>query len=101
EVRAASPVIEATVSTNGGNLLILAVDMLGDRSLRTYDLEGDDAIDDPLIFLAQPDSLIVTKNFAADHHLAVNSKIPMNTMQGEKVFVVRGIMKPGGLASAF
>src|SRR5437016_9332573 len=30
EIRAAAPVIEATVSTNGGNLLILAVDMLGD-----------------------------------------------------------------------
>ena len=34
EVRAASPVIEATVSTDQGNLLILGVDMLGDRSLR-------------------------------------------------------------------
>jgi putative ABC transport system permease protein len=101
EVRAAAPVIEATVATNGGNLLILAVDMLGDRSLRTYDLEGDDAIDDPLVFLAQPDSLIVTKPFAAEHNLAINSKIPMRTMQGEQVFVVRGIMKPGGLASAF
>ncbi len=35
EVRAAAPVIEATVSTDQGNLLILGVDMLGDRSLRT------------------------------------------------------------------
>ncbi len=41
EVRAAAPVIEASVSTDGArNLLILGVDMLGDRSLRTYDLEG-------------------------------------------------------------
>src|SRR5579885_538090 len=101
EVRAAAPVIEATVSTGGANLLILAVDVLGDRSLRTYDLEGDEAIDDPLVFLAQPDSLIVTKTFAGEHGLALNSKIPMKTMQGEQVFVVRGIMKPGGLASAF
>ena len=39
--------------------------MLGDRSLRNYDLEdADDFIDDPLVFLAQPDSLIVTKTFA-------------------------------------
>ncbi len=65
EVRAASPVIEATVSTDKGNILILGVDMLGDRSLRTYDLEGtDEAIDDPLVFLAQADSLIVSKTFA-------------------------------------
>lgn len=102
EVRAAAPVIEATVSTDKGNLLILGVDMLGDRSLRAYDLEGtDEAIDDPLIFLAQADSLIVTKAFAEKNALTLNSKMPMRTMQGDLVFTIRGIMKPGGLASAF
>ena len=102
EVRAAAPVIEATVSTDKGNLLILGVDMLGDRSLRTYDLEGsDEAIDDPLVFLAQADSLIVTRAFAEKNALTLNSKMPMRTMQGDLVFTVRGIMKPGGLASAF
>ena len=35
--------IEAHASSTGkGNLLILGVDMLGDRSLRNYDLEGDE-----------------------------------------------------------
>ena len=102
QVRAAAPVIEATVSTDKGNLLILGVDMLGDRNLRNYDLEGtDDAIDDPLIFLAQPDSLIVTKSFAAERGLKIDSRVPMRTMDGDRVFTVRGIMKPGGLASAF
>jgi putative ABC transport system permease protein len=102
EVRAAAPVIEATVGTDQGNVLILGVDMLGDRSLRTYDFEGaDDAMDDPLVFLAQPDSLIVTRTFAAKNHLGINSRLPMRTMQGDLVFTVRGIMKPGGLASAF
>jgi putative ABC transport system permease protein len=102
EVRAAAPVIEATVSTGQGNLLILGVDMLGDRSLRSYDLEGtDDAVDDPLVFLAQADSLIVTKTFAEKNGLQVGSRMPMRTMQGDLVFTVRGIMKPGGLASAF
>ena len=44
----------------------------GDRNLRHYDLEGsDDAVDDPLVFLAQPDSLIITKTFAAEKHLAI------------------------------
>ena len=65
-VRVAVPVIEAVVDTGiagQGNLLILGIDMTGDRSLRDYDLEnGDEAvIDDPLVFLAQPDSLIVTE----------------------------------------
>ena len=102
EVRAASPVIEATVSTDQGNLLILGVDMLGDRNLRSYDLEGADmALDDPLIFLAQADSLIVTRTFADQRGIKTNSQIPMRTMDGERVFTVRGIMKSGGLASAF
>ncbi|HEY4363292.1 MAG TPA: FtsX-like permease family protein [Bryobacteraceae bacterium] len=101
EVAAAAPVIESTVSTSGGNLLILGVDMLGDRSLRNYDFEGSEEIDDPLIFLAQPDSLIVTRTFVDQQHLQVNSRIPMRTMAGDQVFTVRGIMKPGGLASAF
>jgi putative ABC transport system permease protein len=102
EVRAAAPVIESTVSAGGNNLLILGVDMLGDRSLRNYDLEdADTSIDDPLVFLAQPDSLIVTRTFATQKALALNSHIPMRTMAGDQVFTVRGIMKPGGLASAF
>src|SRR4051812_36123317 len=55
-VRVAVPVIEAVVDTHmagQGNLLILGVDMTGDRSLRDYDLDsGDEAvIDDPLVFL--------------------------------------------------
>ncbi len=46
--------------------------MTGDRSLRDYDLEsGDEAvIDDPLVFLAQPDSLIVTREFAERNGIA-------------------------------
>src|SRR5258707_4882311 len=100
EVRAASPVIEATVSTGRGNILILGVDMLGDRSLRSYDLEGtDDAIDDPLVFLAQADSLIVSKTFAEKNGCHLNSRMPIRTMQGDMVFTVCGIMLTCRLAS--
>ena len=105
-VRVAVPVIEAAVDTGldgQGNLLILAVDMTGDRSLRDYELEsGDEAvIDDPLVFLAQPDSLMVTREFAERNGLEANSRLPLVTMEGPKQFVVRGIMKPGGFGKAF
>src|SRR5436190_6842073 len=105
-VRVAVPVIEAVVDTNvksQGNLLVLGVDMTGDRSLRDYDLaSGDDAVvDDPLVFLAQPDSLILTKEFADKNHFAVNSTITLGTVLGDKAFTVRGIMKSSGLSSAF
>src|SRR5579864_4722304 len=106
EVRVAVPVIEAVVNTQlqgEGNLLILGVDMTGDRSLRQYDLEsGDEAVlDDPLVFLAQPDSLIVTDTFARQNRLGIGGKLPMSTMEGGKLFTIRGIMKSSGLASAF
>src|SRR5205823_6109771 len=48
-VRVAVPAIEVAVDSNirgEGNLMVLGVDMTGDRSLRDYDLEtgGDDAV---------------------------------------------------------
>jgi len=105
-VRIAVPVIEAVAESGlarQGTLLVLGVDMTGDRRLREYDLEsGQDAIiDDPLVFLAQPDSLIVSKDLADKHHLAVGSRLPLQTALGERPFTIRGIMEPTGLATAF
>jgi putative ABC transport system permease protein len=106
EVRAAAPAIEASVDTKlhgQGKLLILAVDMTGDRSLRDYDFENgeEDVIDDPLIFLAQPDSLIITRDFADRNGISSGGKVAFDTMEGPRQFTVRGILKAGGMASAF
>ena len=106
DVEVAVPVIEALVETglrDQGNILILGIDMTGDRSLRDYELESaDDAIiDDPLVFLAQPDSLMVTREFAGRNGFEVNSKIPLHTLEGDKQFTIRGVMSSGGMSSAF
>jgi len=106
EVRVAVPIIEAVVATGRagqGSLLILGVDMTGDRSLRDYSLEGGDeeVIEDPLIFLAQPDSLLVAQEFAERNGLRLNSRLPLSTMEGDKPFTIRGVMRSGGLTSAF
>jgi len=104
-VRVAVPVIEAVVDTNlkgQGNLLVLGVDMTGDRTLRDYDLDGDDAVvDDPLVFLAQPDSIILSNEFAEKNQIAVGSRVTLGTVEGQKPFTVRGVMKSSGLTSAF
>src|SRR5262245_57148587 len=105
-VGVAVPVIEAVVDSriaDQGSLLILGVDMTGDRSLREYDLEsGDEAvIDDPLVFLAQPDSIILTTEFANKAGFKVGDPVPLGTAFGIKRFTVRGIMKSSGLSSAF
>ena len=106
EVGIAVPVIEATVDTNipgQGSILILGIDMTGDRNLRDYELkDADEAImDDPLVFLAQPDSLMVTQEFAGRNNLTVNSKIPLSTIEGIQQFTVRGIMSSTGMTRAF
>jgi putative ABC transport system permease protein len=105
-VSVAVPVIEAIVDSgiaDQGDLLVLGVDMTGDRSLRDYDLEsGDEAlIDDPLVFLAQPDSIMLTSEFADRNGLRSNSRIRLGTVLGEREFTVRGVMRSSGLASAF
>src|SRR5437763_7232927 len=101
EVGIAVPVIESTVDTKipgQGNILILGIDMTSDRSLRDYELQDADQaiIDDPLVFLAQPDSLMVTKEFADRNKLGVNSTVPLATVNGEKQFTIRGIMGSAG-----
>ncbi len=106
EVSAAAPVIETSVETGlagQGKMLVLAVDMTGDRSLRNYDFDGgdEDVIDDPLVFLAQPDSLIITREFADRNGLRTGSKVSFETMEGARQFTVRGILKAGGMAAAF
>ena len=105
-VQFALPVIEAVVTTNmpnQGDLLVLATDLTNDRQLRDYDFDAADEqiVDDPLIFLAQPNSVIVSKQVAERNGLTVGSKLPLHTADGERDFVVRGIMKPAGLATAF
>ena len=105
-VRVAVPVIEAVVASpleGQGDLLVLGIDMTGDRSLRDYELDsGDEAVmDDPLVFLAQPDSLIVSNELAERNGLSLGSRLPLQTAEGEKAFTIRGIMRPSGLATAF
>ena len=104
-VAVAVPVIEAIVDTQirgEGNLLILGVDLLGDRSLRDYDVQGErEEIDDPLVFLAQPDSILVAKSFADRNNLKPGNRLRLGVADGERPFVIRGVMTSGGLASAF
>jgi putative ABC transport system permease protein len=105
EVGVAVPVIEATADAGPGqgSLLVLGVDMTGDRTLRDYTMDSaDDAIiEDPLIFLAQPDSLMITREFADRNNLRVNDKVPLHTIDGTKSFTIRGVMRSTGMNKAF
>lgn len=105
-VRVAAPIIEQTVDTDisgQGTLLVLGVDMLRDGMLRKYDFEpnASDIEDDVLAFLAQANALVITQEFARRNHLSVGSEVRLRTADGPKQFVIRGILRPRGLARAF
>ncbi|NDD62944.1 MAG: ABC transporter permease [Acidobacteria bacterium] len=104
-VRVAQPVIEVLANiafADEGRLLIVGVDMLGDRELREYqfDEEGSE-IADPLVALAQPDSILISRTFAEKYRLRDGDKLPLYTAQGRKEFVVRGIFRPVGVGEIF
>lgn len=81
-------------------VMILGVDMLREGAVRAY--KGDeDLLDDPLEFLNQVDSVLTTRAFADEHHLALGGKLTLTTTQGPQTFTVRGILSPTGPAKAF
>lgn len=104
-VKIAEPAIEVMAHTafdDEGNLMIVGVDMLGDKELREYQFdEANTEIGDPLVALAQPDSILIARNFADKHALKEGDKLPLYTSQGRKEFTVRGIFKPAGLGEVF
>ncbi len=104
-VHVAEPAIEVIAHTafeDEGNLMIVGVDMLGDGELREYQFdEAGTEIGDPLVALAQPDSILIARTFAEKHNLKEGDRLPLFTSQGKKEFTVRGIIKPAGLGEVF
>ena len=104
-VKAQAPVIEQVVVPERGelgSLLVLGVDLLGDREMRDYGFEGEDAdLDDPLLFLAQLDSVAVARPLAERAGLKVGDKLALRTSRGVRSVTVRGLLTPKGFAEAF
>jgi len=105
-VAQAVPMIEARAffagakeSTDG--LFIMGVDLLQEQGVRTYKTTDQKVIDDPLIFLNQPDSIILTKSLAEKRGLKLDSKLSLATANGLKNFTVRGLLEPEGAARAY
>jgi len=104
-VRLAEPVIEVIAQTgyaDEGSLLVLGVDTTGDRQLRDYEFDPTQTeIADPLLYLAQPNSILLSHSFAARHGLKVGDTLPLYTADGHKEFVVRGLFQPTGIGEIF
>ncbi len=104
-VKVAEPIIEVIARTafaEEGNLLILGVDTTGDQQLRDYQFDKSKIeISDPLVFLAQPNSIVLSRAFADRHSLKIGDTFPLYTSLGRKDFTVQGIFKPIGIGEVF
>jgi putative ABC transport system permease protein len=110
-VRLAVPVVVATAFTpdeHADVLTVLGVDLTNESAVRVYETseallsgsQGPLAIDDPLVFLNQPDSIALTRELAERRGLSVGESIPLDTPSGRRSFTVRGILESHGLARA-
>ena len=101
-VEYAVPVIDTQAILVGAkerSLMILGVDVLQDSNIRDYKLSDESAdIPDPLLFLARPDSILLTRELAEREGIGIDQKIKVQTVLGIQAFQVRGLLNPEGPA---
>ena len=87
----------------GEALAVYAADVSDGHAVRTLHLvrSGDQVVDDPLGFLVDPASIVVTDVFAARTGLRNGSTLRLRTPLGIRPFHVRGILPPGGVGRAY
>lgn len=102
-IKAAVPVVEnrGWIASTRESLMVMGVDLLQEKSVRSYRSEGKAIIGDALSFISQPDSVILTDGFARAHGYGIGSPIELLTAGGKKTFKVRAILSPTGLATAY
>ncbi|MGH7822562.1 MAG: ABC transporter permease, partial [Candidatus Binatia bacterium] len=105
-VSAAVASVQGFVSVPGGRgerLYVFGVDLLADDELREYEVTTSEAeVDDPLVFLAQPDSVALTRPFLERSALRLEDTIDVLAPQGKARLTIRGALDVrSGPASLF
>ncbi|MGH7895199.1 MAG: ABC transporter permease, partial [Candidatus Binatia bacterium] len=87
----------------GEALSVFAADVSDGHAIRTLHLvkAGERVVEDPLGFLVDPYSIIVTDTFAKRAALGDGGALRLRTPVGIHAFTVRGILPPGGVGRAF
>jgi putative ABC transport system permease protein len=102
-VRAAAPSVEGFVTLPdlpGERLYLYGVDLLADQDVRDYGAGGDAAVSDPLAFLAEPDSVALSRAFTAAHRLRAGDRVRILTPNGVAALTVRAFLgEQHGVAS--
>ncbi len=87
----------------GEALAVYAADVSDGHAVKTLHLvrSGDQVVEDPLGFLVDPASIVVTDVFAARAGLKDGTTLRLRTPVGVRPFTVRGILPPGGVGRAY
>src|SRR6266446_6464632 len=82
---------------------VFAADVTDGHAIRTLHLvkAGEHVVDDPLGFLVDPRSVIVSDVLAARLGVTAGARLPLRTPHGLETFTVRGVLPPGGVGRAF
>ncbi len=82
---------------------VFAADVTDGHAIKTLRLvrSGDRVVDDPLSFLVDPASIILTDVFADRIGAKVGTKLRLRTPVGIHELTVRGVLPPGGVGRAF
>ena len=104
----AVPIVTATfyavdAPAAGEALAVFAADVTDGHAIRTLHLvkAGDHVVDDPLSFLVDPYSVILTDGFASRLRIGAGAHLRLRTPAGIRTFTVRGILPPGGVGRAY
>lgn len=105
-VELAVPVVTSTAFTadeSGELLSVHGVDVANEAVVRVYESRQQSGLelDDPLVFLNQPDSVLLTKAFARRRGLSVDQAIVLDTPSGRRSFTIRGLLDPRGVARVY
>ncbi len=87
----------------GEALSVFAADVTDGHAIKTLRLvrSGEHVVDDPLSFLVDPASVILTDVFARRIDARIGTTLRLRTPVGIRPFTVRGILPPGGVGRAF
>jgi putative ABC transport system permease protein len=102
-VELAVPVVYASAflaDGSGEQLSVQGIDITNDEAVRVYKPTSDVGTDiqDPLLFLSRPDSVLIGEQFAQRHGIRVDDSLALDTPSGRRRFTVRGFLASEGIA---
>ena len=105
-VKLVVPLVSAVAFPDDGSgrlLTVFGIDLTNDAAVRTYHsgARPQDVVQDFVLFLSQPDSIVLSRDFAIENGLKVDDKLSLVTPNGVKPFTIRGLIEPEGLARTF